>query len=346
MLKHVIQLPHSIDGFNETDVREEIITPLLHELGYRAGSNANIIREQSLRYPRVFLGRKNPLRDPVLRGRADYILEVNGLVRWTIEAKPPTDPISVDDVEQAYSYACHPEVRAVFFCIVNGAEFRIYQTNQGPGAPPVLTLLQSELPDAVQRLDNVIGPQAILRDHPSVRPDSGVPIGPGLRSVVRIVSGFVEFSDCDPPVPLLAELTLSISDGAIERDEAGHLIAYMHGRTPFRSVNQLNERLGLNRLELVSEEPTLSTRAESPTIFRLQTEVTLPAGATFPNLLGAGDLILQRNLSCNSVTVAAGVLVGNRLGGRFSQFYQYRDIPNLGDTLAINASGRFEAVLA
>lgn len=342
----MIQLPASTDGFNESDVREEIITPLLRHLGYRTGSTANIIREQSLRYPKVFLGRKNPPRDPVLRGRADYILEVNGLVRWTIEAKPPSASISIDDVEQAYSYACHPEVRAVFFCIINGAELRIYQTNQGPTAAPVLTLLGAELTESVQRLENIIGPQAILRDHPSVNPDSGVPIGPGLRSIVRIVSGFVEFARCDRLIPMLSELTLYISDGAIERDEAGHLIAYMHGRSPFRTVNELNERLGLNRMELVSDDSTLSTNTDSPTEFRLNTQVTLPAGAVFPNLLGVGDVILQRNLVCNSVTVAEGALIGTRLGGRFSQFYEYRDLPNPGDTLPINSSGRFEVVLA
>jgi hypothetical protein len=163
--------------------------------------------------------------------------------------------------------------------------------------------------------------------------------------VTRIVSGFVEFADCEPPIPLLAELTLSITEGAIERDEGGHLIAYVKSRSPFRSVNQLNERLGLNQLELVSSHSVLSTNPESPTVFRQQIEVVLPAGATFPNLVGTDELILQRNLACNSVTVADGALLGTRLVGRFLQTYEYRDLPNLGDTLAINSSGRFEAVL-
>ncbi len=342
----MIPFPSSLDGLNETDVREDIIAPLLHHLGYRTQSDANIIREQSLRYPRAFLGRKKPLRDPLLRGRADYILEVDGLLRWTIEAKPPSAPISIDDVEQAYSYACHPEVRAVLFCIINGAEVRIYQTNQGPDAPAILTLLYAEISGGMERLANLIGPQAIRRDHPRVTPDSGEPIGPGLRSVTRIVSGFVEFADCEPPIPLLAELTLYITEGAIERNEDGHLIAYVQSRSPFRSVNQLNERLGLNQLELVSQDSVLSTNSDSPTIFRQQIEVVLPAGATFPNLVGTDELILQRNLVCNSVTVADGALLGTRLVGRFLQTYEYRDLPNVGDTFAIKSSGRFEAVLA
>ena len=73
----MIDLPSDLTVFNEADVREEIIAPLLHHLGYRARSRtAKIIREQSLRYPRIYLGHKSPLKDPPLRGRADYILEV------------------------------------------------------------------------------------------------------------------------------------------------------------------------------------------------------------------------------------------------------------------------------
>jgi hypothetical protein len=41
-----------LDGFNETDLREEVSTSLLHLFGYRSGTDANIIREQSLRYRR------------------------------------------------------------------------------------------------------------------------------------------------------------------------------------------------------------------------------------------------------------------------------------------------------
>jgi hypothetical protein len=74
-----------LDGSNETDLRDEVITPLLHLLGYRSATDANIIREQSLRYPRIFLGRKDRARDPPLRGRADYILEVE---RWPQGASP------------------------------------------------------------------------------------------------------------------------------------------------------------------------------------------------------------------------------------------------------------------
>jgi len=273
-------------------------------------------------------------------------LEVDGPVRWTIEAKPPTAPISEDDIEQAYTYACHPEVRAVLFAIVNGAELRVYQTNRGPGTAPILAIQYADIPGAITRLENLLGPEAIRRDHPEIVPDIGTPIGPGLRSVVRIVSGFVEFQSCDPPIRLLREITLFICEGAIEREENGRLVAYIQARSPFRSVNELNERLGLQRLELASADSVLSTKSDSPTIFRQEMLVTLPAGATFPNLLGEGDVILQRPLTCESTTVAAGTVDRNSFTGRFLQRYDYRDLPNVGETLRIDAVGRFDAFLS
>lgn len=110
---------YDFSSLNESDIREEIIAPFLRHLGYRSGTSANIIREQSLRYPRFFLGRKDSKKDPELRGRADYICEVDRSVRWIIEAKPPVE-VTLNDVEQAYTYANHPEVRAVYFCLING----------------------------------------------------------------------------------------------------------------------------------------------------------------------------------------------------------------------------------
>ena len=92
--------PLPFDELNEADVREEILAPLLRALGYRSGTDANVIREQSLRYPRIFLGRKDAAKDPELRSKADYILEVKRLVRWVIEAKAPSAAIS--DQERGY----------------------------------------------------------------------------------------------------------------------------------------------------------------------------------------------------------------------------------------------------
>ena len=55
----------SFDNMNESDVREEFLSPLLDILGYRVGAEGNVLREHtlSLRYPRLYLGRKNRKTD-------------------------------------------------------------------------------------------------------------------------------------------------------------------------------------------------------------------------------------------------------------------------------------------
>jgi hypothetical protein len=75
------------DSMNEADVRGEVLDPLLRRLRYRTGTENNIRRELDLRYKRVYLGHKEKKKDPELRGKADYVLEVGQRVRWVLEAK-------------------------------------------------------------------------------------------------------------------------------------------------------------------------------------------------------------------------------------------------------------------
>lgn len=112
--------PLPFERTSESDVREDVLVPLLSELGYRTGSQYDIRRELTLRYPKQSLGRKQHDRDPVLRGRADYILRVNGELSWMLEAKSPVGGIKADAIEQAWTYTTHPEVRAAYFvlCII------------------------------------------------------------------------------------------------------------------------------------------------------------------------------------------------------------------------------------
>jgi hypothetical protein len=108
-------------------------------------------------------------------------------------------------------------VRAVYFAIINGAELRVYQANLAPAAPPILALLCAGMAESMMILENLLGPDALRRDHPVDAPDTGQPIGPGLRSLVRVVSGVVEFRQCSPGVAPLDQVTLFVTEGAIER---------------------------------------------------------------------------------------------------------------------------------
>ena len=52
------------ERMGESDVREEVLAPLSRALGYRTGGEHDVIRELSLRYPKFFLGRNSPAKDP------------------------------------------------------------------------------------------------------------------------------------------------------------------------------------------------------------------------------------------------------------------------------------------
>ena len=70
----------NLDNANETDVREVIVRPFLHELGYELGTENDILTERRLSYDKIVLGRRKK-SDPPLAGRADYILSVTGYAR-------------------------------------------------------------------------------------------------------------------------------------------------------------------------------------------------------------------------------------------------------------------------
>lgn len=329
--------PVDFSQFNEADVREEILAPLLSYLGYKTGTPSNIIREQSLRYPRAFIGKKNTNKDPILRGVADYICEVNGSVRWVIEAKSPNIDITLEDIEQTYTYANYPEVRAVYFCITNGKELKIYQTNLGPNTDPLISLRYDNLNDSLQTLENLIGPKALLRDHPRQVIDVREPIGPGLRSIVRITNGHIIYKTNSLNIPILNGLTIGITNGAVERDEQGHLVAFLKTLSPYQSLQLLNEKLGVAQFEVVSTDKTVSIDKNNPTIFRAQHKIILPAGERVLNMLTWEEVELPMNVTCNVETIASGTLQEYTFSGQFIGKVYYVEM-----NINLVMSGEFE----
>ena len=128
-----------IEGANETDVREEIASPFLAVLGYKRGTCNDIARELVLTYERQFLGTKKPT-DPPLRGRADYVLTVIGAGRWVLETKAPNEPIDGDAIEQAMTYARHPEVSASYSVVLNGVRLTVHHASQASTEAPLVDL--------------------------------------------------------------------------------------------------------------------------------------------------------------------------------------------------------------
>jgi len=219
-------------------VREDIITPLLHRLGYQQGTEHNIRRGTSLkiRIRRNYFGRPKA-NSFELRGEADYIIEAGRKVRWVIEAKSPQVPIDEDAVDQAFHYARHPEVRAVLFCLCNGRELQIYRTDYVPEESRLLSIPYEEFEQQFDRIANVLSPDSMLRTWPDVPIDVGSPLAPGLGSLVRIAAGTFRYTSVNTVGQGLEEFLFTVTGGAIQRDEGGKLIAYVTTQSPFASAH-------------------------------------------------------------------------------------------------------------
>lgn len=107
--------------FKEDSVREEIIVPILKILGYSSSGPNRIIRSKTVSHPFVMVGSKKRK----LTNFPDYLLEVSDKYAWVLDAKDPQEDINPGskNVEQAYFYAIHPEIRVQKFALCNGKEF-------------------------------------------------------------------------------------------------------------------------------------------------------------------------------------------------------------------------------
>jgi 16S rRNA G966 N2-methylase RsmD len=131
--------------FKEDSVRERLIVPLLHALGYEA---SQIIRSKTFTNPFV----KTASGKRKLQQTPDYLLKVEDSYAWVLDAKAPNENIKTDgNVEQVYFYAIHPEVRTVFFALCNGRAFSLFRQD---AAEP---LLYFELADSADYWDELTG---------------------------------------------------------------------------------------------------------------------------------------------------------------------------------------------
>ena len=127
--------------FKEDSVREEIVVPILKKLGYRAGGKNRIIRSKMLSHPFVYVGSKKRK----ISIFPDYTLLANDKPAWVLDAKAPTENIDGGkNVEQAYSYAIHPEVRVQHFALCNGHQFTLFHVEE---KGPILSFTVQKLDD-------------------------------------------------------------------------------------------------------------------------------------------------------------------------------------------------------
>ncbi len=316
------------DAMNETDVREIIVRPLLHRLGFAHGTQDNIRTEVKLRYDRAFLGRKNPSKDPPLAGRADYICEVISYGRFTVEVKAPSSILTKDDAEQAHTYSAHPEIGAFHFLLTNGREFRLYVTSELDC--PILTWRFENMDQKIVEIFNIIGPAAIRKRSERVRPMPGKPLGLGIGPRVDIAGGEVRYGEHLSDHPFLQlngtlnGVVAGIRGGEVRRDDDGRLVAHVTLINPFQSITQLHRLAGLSDdYKFFSGDEFVSVELARPTIFQNVISGRLPPGQSASLFPGMPEMLIPFGFDCTVYTDAIGFIEGNKFKGMLSFEYRY-----------------------
>jgi hypothetical protein len=298
---------------NEADVREDIAMPLLSTLGYKAGTANDIVREKALAYPRAFLGRKKN-SDPPLRGRADYILTVLGAGSWTLEIKAEDVPIDRDAIEQALTYARHPQIAGSYAAILNGRRFVAFHNTQRSDDAPLIDISFTDIETLTKALVSTFSPNAIRHDCSPPRVDLNAPLATGLRSTATITKASIHYNEftwqCNQSIPQEAEklldetcrrmsgLWVNASKGWIRRDEQSRIIAKLEWNFPHEGLKEFAEKNQMAEMEYVCLSSMISEDPLKPSIFHIVGQITVQAGegifdtATWSTKIADLDMIM------------------------------------------------------
>lgn len=155
--------------YKEDSVREDLIKPLLDSLGYKPSGPIRMVRGRRLEHPYVRLGTKTRKLTLI----PDYLLVSNDRVLAVVDAKAPNENIvDSDHVEQAYSYAIHPDVRAGMFALCNGRELIATEANS---LQPILRVALMEANERWTDIERALHPRFL--EAPFLRgfkPDFGI----------------------------------------------------------------------------------------------------------------------------------------------------------------------------
>lgn len=348
------------DQMNETDVREHIVRPVLEGLGYKLGTENNIRTEVTLSYAKAFLGRKKET-DPDLRGRADYICEVISYCRWVVEVKSPSGPIDRESIEQAHTYAAHPEIGAMFFLLSNGKRFSLFRI--GELENPVIDFQFTDVESTIQMLTPLLKPATLKKKIAQlIFIDRGKPLAPGYPSEMKVLRGTIQYDEHYASHPQInAELAklrgmrAQLMSGKVFRAEDGLLQADVIQTGPMGQFQPMYEMLGLDRLIFRSADEYISTDPSKPTILQNMSKGGMMPGSTIPASMANKGMIVPFGMEHEAFTQAVGYLDENKFKGTFNVEYklgpmgrvpaQYALMMNLLQNLKMRSSGTFEADL-
>lgn len=265
---------------NEATVRAEKLDPLIRMLGYKHNTDLNVYREHHFAYPKVSLGRKGK-SDSAIIGKPDYICQARGIANWVLEAKAEGSKLGAEEDAQAYTYAAHPEIRALYYCLSDGRDFLIYKTMSPPNSPPLLSVSLDDLDVACNALSAYLSEDALRT--------AAYKLGPKLidrdYKVFDIIGGSANFNSVDWKVDCPADLRevaqneinnqnhitkdtiYPILNGNFE-SKGGLLNLKIELGAHKQSDIELQKQMGLNLIKFQSIGSEITTDINNPNIFQ------------------------------------------------------------------------------
>lgn len=156
------------DEFKEDSVREVIILPILNRLGYAPSGSHRVVRSKSLVHPFIYAG----TRQVPVRMIPDYTLLLDEVPSLILDAKRPSEDIlSRSNVQQAYSYAIHPEIKSQYFGLCNGKSLAVFSVDSNK---PILHLDFADFESKWEDIEKHLSPKHLK--NPALRnfaPDFG-----------------------------------------------------------------------------------------------------------------------------------------------------------------------------
>jgi hypothetical protein len=297
--------------------------------------------------------------DPPLRGRADYILSVAGAARWVLEIKAPQEAITQDAIEQAISYARHPEVAGVYAAILNGRKFVVMHYSQRSDDTPILELDVSSANELTGKVQGLLSPAAIARDCSPPIVDVNQPLADGLRSCANIRGGAISYtvfewaSNFSLPFEAAAQFDkicqifrgyrANVTGGCAWRDKASRIRARLDWSVPHDEMLKFTQEKGLMEWDYISLSNTISRSSNEPTLFDVVGNLTISKGDPVYNMVQWDTKIAEIATSMTYRGQATGHIEGATFCGTFQGEYE-ATFPTLPVDLRINlyALGTFE----
>lgn len=157
--------------FKEDSVRELIVLPILKRLGYSAMGNARVQRSKTLTHPFIRVGTNNH----AVKIIPDYTLYQEEASIFVLDAKSPTqDVLDAKHVQQAYSYAIHPEVKAREFGLCNGTHLAVFSVDS---EVPLLHLPFEDFETRWEEIEKILLPDNLVNPLlRKIQPDFGTKI--------------------------------------------------------------------------------------------------------------------------------------------------------------------------